>query len=93
VDVVHRAVPPKIRIVLEYFVNIVAIVFCLVLAYFSYRQMMRVYISGQISPAMELPMWLPYLSIPVGSVLMAIRYLGEFWRRIRNDRSKASRIG
>jgi C4-dicarboxylate transporter DctQ subunit len=93
VDVVHRVVPPKIRIVLEYFVNIVAIVFCLVLAYFSYRQMMRVYISGQISPAMELPMWLPYLSIPVGSALMAIRYLGEFRRRIRHDRSKASRKG
>jgi C4-dicarboxylate transporter DctQ subunit len=82
VDIVYRAVGPKAKVILDYIVNVVAIVFCLVLTYYSYRQMMRVYSSQQISPALELPMWLPYLSIPLGSFLMAIRYVTHLFNRI-----------
>lgn len=82
VDILHRAVGPGVKVFLDYLVNIVAILFCLVLAYYSYHQTMRVYSSQQISPALELPMWLTYLSIPLGSALMAVRYLVHLFNRM-----------
>ena len=82
VDILYRAVGPKAKVFLDYLVNVVAILFCLVLAYYSYHQTMRVYSSQQISPALELPMWLTYLSIPLGSFLMAIRYLVHLFNRM-----------
>ena len=88
VDVVHLSVSPRVQNALVFFVHIVVIVFCLVLTYYSYRQMMRVQVSKQISPAMELPMWLPYLSIPVGSTLIAIRHIQRLWSRILSYRSE-----
>ena len=89
VDVVQMAVPPRVRTVMVHGVRIVAVLFCLVLAYYSYLQMMRVYASKQISPAMELPMWIPYLSVPVASTLMAVRYLQKLWGSLRSHRSEA----
>ena len=89
VDVVQMAVPPRVRTVMVHGVRIVAVLFCLVLAYYSYLQMMRVYASKQISPAMELPMWIPYLSVPVASTLMAVRYTQKLWGSLRSHRSEA----
>lgn len=31
--------------------------------------------TGQVSPAMELPMWIVYIILPLGGCLMALRYL------------------
>jgi C4-dicarboxylate transporter DctQ subunit len=50
-----------------------SILFCLALFYFSGQHVLRVQSSGQVMPAMQAPMWLAYLAIPVGSLLMAIR--------------------
>jgi len=53
------------------------------LAYLSLKQTLRVMKAGQISPALEIPMWIAYLSIPAGTVLMLIRFLQQFWMRIQ----------
>jgi len=83
VDIVPRFLSKRATTVLAFIINVVAILFLLVLAYFSLKQMMRVQGAHQISPAMELPMWIAYLSIPVGSLLMIIRYLQQIWLRIQ----------
>ncbi|OQX20772.1 MAG: C4-dicarboxylate ABC transporter permease [Desulfobulbaceae bacterium A2] len=39
--------------------------------------------TEQVSPDMELPMWIVYLAVPLGSYLMCFRFLqviGHFWR-------------
>ena len=77
VDIVPRLLPKRVNRVLAFLVNGMSIVFCVVLAYFAYKQMRRVKIAHQISPAMELPMWLAYLAIPLGTVLMSIRYVQQ----------------
>jgi C4-dicarboxylate transporter DctQ subunit len=82
VDILYRSVPARAKLFLDYLVNVIAIIFCFILAYYGYLQMMRVYSSQQISPALELPMWLVYLSIPLGSLLMVIRYISQFFVRI-----------
>jgi C4-dicarboxylate transporter DctQ subunit len=83
VDIVPRLLPKRANLVLAFLVNGISILFCLVLAYFAYRQMMRVKIAHQISPAMELPMWVAYLAIPLGTGLMSIRYVQQMILRAR----------
>jgi len=83
VDIVPRLLPKRANLVLAFLVNGISILFCLVLAYFSYRQMMRVKIAHQISPAMELPMWVAYLSIPLGTAMMSVRYVQQIALRMR----------
>lgn len=83
VDIVPRLLPKKINMILGLLVNLVCILFSIVLAYFAYKQMIRVKIAGQISPAMELPMWIAYLAIPFGTVLMLIRYIQQLSLRSR----------
>jgi len=36
--------------------------------------------TGQVSPDLELPMWIVYLAVPLGSSLMCYRFLQVAWR-------------
>ena len=38
---------------------------------------LAVFNADQLSPAMEIPMWIPYLSIPAGSAMMILDVLGD----------------
>ena len=74
VDIVPRVLSKRGNAVLAFIVNVICILFCILLAYLSIKQMMRVKGAGQISPALEIPMWIAYLSIPAGTILMLIRF-------------------
>lgn len=37
---------------------------------------------GQVSPAMRIPMWIPYAAIPVGFALCALRNVGLAWQNL-----------
>jgi C4-dicarboxylate transporter DctQ subunit len=82
VDVVLRALPLSGRKFMNCLLDCVGIAFCLILAYFSYIQTERVYLSRQVSPAMEMPMWIAYAAIPVGGLFMAIRYVQALLSRL-----------
>jgi C4-dicarboxylate transporter DctQ subunit len=50
-------------------------IFCLLVCVLSLQVVFRIYEMGQVSPAMEIPMYWAYLSVPVGAILMDIRFL------------------
>ncbi len=83
VDIIPRILSRKGNVILAFIVNVICILFCIILAYLSFKQMMRVKSAGQISPALEIPMWIAYLSIPAGTILMLIRFLQQIWMRIQ----------
>ena len=83
VDIVPRLLSKRGNAVLAFAVNVVCILFCVLLAYLSIKQMMRVKGAGQISPALEIPMWIAYLSIPAGTILMFIRFVQQLYARIQ----------
>jgi C4-dicarboxylate transporter DctQ subunit len=83
VDIVPRILSKRSNAILAFIVNGICIVFCIFLAYLSLKQMLRVKGAHQISPAMELPMWIAYLSIPAGTVLMLIRFIQQLCLRIQ----------
>lgn len=60
-------------------------IFCVLVFVLSFQVVSRIYQSGQVSPAMEIPMYLPYLAVPVGAVLMSIRFLQATSAKWKNE--------
>ena len=40
--------------------------------------------SGQVSPAMRIPMWVIYGAIPMGMAFCVIRYIVEIYHSVKN---------
>ena len=53
--------------------------FCAVLCYYSTLLALKVKGFGQLTPALEIPNFIPYLFIPMGSFLMALRFGVQFF--------------
>jgi len=49
------------------------LVFFAAFFYYSGVHTLRVMATGQLTPVLEAPMWLTYLAMPVGSLLMGFR--------------------
>ncbi|MCA1065298.1 TRAP transporter small permease [Rossellomorea sp. AcN35-11] len=53
------------------------------LAVFGTQLVLASFQNGQITPAMQIPMWLPFLAIPIGGAGMAFRLIQQvitIWR-------------
>lgn len=92
VDILLRALPPRGQRIWEIGVEIVNILMLIVLFWYSLHQCLRVFASGQVSPAMELPMGLVYLAVPCGSFLMIFRYVQRLVSLFRSDAVAAASI-
>jgi len=57
------------------FTNIVGVIFSIIIAYLGIQITLYVYQSMQVSPAMMIPMYIPYAALPLGSIFMALEYL------------------
>ena len=53
--------------------------FTSIVAYLGGKFVYHVHASGQVSPDLEMPMWIVYLAIPLGSSLMCYRFLQVAW--------------
>ena len=75
VSLLSDLVPKKVRRYLQCFVTIFSVFFCIILTFYSFEHVVQVKDSHQISPALEMPIWIAYLSIPVGGALTSFRYI------------------
>ncbi|QTC40381.1 TRAP transporter small permease [Bacillus sp. V3] len=76
------------RKVIETTALIIWFLLALFLAVFGTQLVLASLQNGQVTPAMQLPMWIPFLAIPVGGAGMALRLLQQLvtiWRN-RDDR-------
>jgi len=69
------ALPSKIRRNLLICTEIISIIFMMLLVYFGMNIIMSLIKTGQTSPMLRLPMFIPYLAIPLGSLIMAVQLL------------------
>ena len=53
--------------------------FTSIIAFLGAKFVYHVHASGQVSPDLEMPMWIVYLAIPLGSSLMCYRFLQVAW--------------
>ena len=69
----------------ECLILIIWFIFSLFLTSYGTELLLFLHDSGQFSAAMEIPMTLPYASVPVGCGLMSIRLLIEIYKIFRGD--------
>ena len=81
VELLDLVLKERGRFVLSIISNIVFLVFAIVLAYYSVAVVQRV--SSQLSPAVRMPMSIPYSSVLVGSVLMVFRLVQDTIARFK----------
>jgi len=76
----------KKRIMTEMFVLMLWFAFTVFLCVNSAWLCMMIYDQRQLSTAMRIPMWIPYMGIPIGTAYMAIQLIFEFTRFYRELR-------
>ena len=67
------------------FQTVVLLLFCGLISKFLFSIIERQHSIGQTSPALEIPIWLPYAAVPLGMILLAARACQVFaqqWREL-----------
>jgi len=74
VDIINTLVA-KLKLPLDFFSNIASLVVAIILIWFGFQFTAWQFANDQKSIGMELPLWIAYAIVPVGGVLMLIRYI------------------
>lgn len=75
----------RVKKVVMLFAQLTAILFTAFLTVWGMILTTSVYRTGQRSPSLEAPMWIFYLAIPVGALLMTYRFLRVFAQTMRRE--------
>ncbi|MDW7673904.1 MAG: TRAP transporter small permease [Bacillota bacterium] len=73
VEILYKIMPQFTHKFFVYFRTLVVVGFCGYIINLSYNLIQAQIMMGQTSPAMQIPIWVAYLAIPVGCSAMAIR--------------------
>lgn len=79
---------PRIQDIVGVIVYIIWFLFVLFLVVKGYELVAKIYVSGQTSIALRLPMWIAYASVPVGCTLMSFRMLQNEYQVFKNRKGK-----
>jgi C4-dicarboxylate transporter DctQ subunit len=74
-------IPEKYRRWIEVVNGCLALGFCLLVAYLGFRIVKVAWLMGEKSESsVRFPMWVPYLSVPLGMSLIFLRYVRRLYR-------------
>ena len=85
VDVVVNMLRPSLRKVTILFGLMCGALFTAIIGTMGAKFVYGLSQTDQVTPDMELPSWLVYLCIPLGSYLMCFRFLQVAWHYLRHD--------
>ncbi len=68
-------VPVNIKRIILYITSIVTSVFLFLLGFLGIQYVQRVMMSGRVTPALEMPMWIMYTFVPLGFFMAGFQYL------------------
>jgi TRAP-type C4-dicarboxylate transport system permease small subunit len=77
VEIILLLFEGKAKYIFQQISNILFFIFCTVLTYFGALLLKKISLQGQVSPAVQIPMILPYASFVVGAILMMVRLLQD----------------
>jgi C4-dicarboxylate transporter DctQ subunit len=91
VDALVNALRPRARRALVAVALLLGALFTFVVVVLGARWVAFIYGTGQVSYDLELPLWIAYSCIPLGSGLMCYRFLEALWRFLRTGALPGSR--
>lgn len=88
VDILMGLFPDRAKKVLDVAGRVITLLFFAYFSYYAYFAMMNSIKSGMTSPAMEMPMYILYGSVFVGSVIGVLRQLQDLFRHFSKNDNK-----
>jgi C4-dicarboxylate transporter DctQ subunit len=89
VDLLVRFAPVPLRKPIDILINLISLTFCLLILYYGASLISQTKMFGQVSPALQVPMWMVQLAIPLGAGLMALRFAQQIWRLLVGEQMKS----
>lgn len=86
IDVIVSRFPKGLNKYTKIFAFLISALFSVLLIYLAILIIQFLMKTGQKSPAMRIPIWIAYLSVPIGSVLMSIRFLQSAYLKFKEER-------
>ena len=83
IDILATFSPPRIRRVIHLVINAISLAFCVFVSVMGFDLVTQAKMFGQVAPALQIPIWIVQMAIPIGGSLMALRFLERFisvWR-------------
>lgn len=74
VDIVYQMSPVKAKKILKILCMLAACIFCAMYSYACGSYVMMALKNMQRSPVMQVPLWIIYLSLPIGAILSTLQY-------------------
>ena len=75
-DLVVDRISSKKQIWLKIATSVVGLIFCLILSWYAARYTLFQYrFNLQSTTLLSVPMWIPYMFIPLGAILISLQYL------------------
>lgn len=93
VDALILAIRPKYRVAVTLATSGIALAFFVFVGYLSIEITIGIRETGQISPALQMPMWLAYLALPVGFALCFFRQYQLVVQKLREFREFDGKSG
>ncbi|MBO1002995.1 TRAP transporter small permease [Pseudogracilibacillus auburnensis] len=84
VDVFIKLFPQTIQRFINFLALVCWFIFAGFLAFEGSKYVIDMLASGQTSPSLQVPMWIPYLAIPIGGTLMVIRLIQQMYLLFTN---------
>jgi C4-dicarboxylate transporter DctQ subunit len=77
VDALLRLAPQRFKLVLEVALNVIGVAVSGALIWFSVGFIQNTIEFGQVSPSMQIPMYIPYLAMPVGLSFAVVHFIHD----------------
>jgi len=84
VDALIRFLPHRLLLASEVLLNLIGVCVIGILVYTSLEFIQQTMEFGQLSPAMRIPMYIPYIAMPVGLTLSIIHFLHNIVKLLKN---------
>ncbi len=82
IDFFYEMMPIKSKRVATIIIDIVALFFTGSMAFYGSKLVQFSISTGQVSPALQLPMWVAYSAIPLGFILMSFRLVQNIYLQV-----------
>jgi len=92
VDALLRFLPHRLLLASEVLLNLIGVVVIGILVYTSIDFIQQTMEYGQLSPAMRIPMYIPYIAMPVGLSLSIVHFIHNIVKLFTNPKQAESAL-
>ncbi|MFV0681114.1 TRAP transporter small permease [Ottowia sp.] len=82
IDILTRALSPSIARWVGVVASALCVVYACILAFGGWQYVMKLYNVGILMQDLPIPQWMPKMVLPFGFGLLALRFLGIFYRLV-----------